>query len=194
MCKDLVAARDESSDALMKQVAETAKSGGVVYSGYSAKALSDPKIDINSNMRQWTYQFCNEFGFFATPNTQQPLRTKYIEFDFWVDYCNRVFGKEMQAQTDWTNKHYGGLDIEGDNIFFLNGSEDPWQFAAMRELKHPNTTQKTMNSAYIQCDTCAHCVDFSTPVEGQAQSLTDAQNAVADQVAIWLSDSKANRE
>ena len=100
----------------------------------------------------------------------------------------------MPAHAEETNKHYGGLDITGDNIFFLNGSEDPWQYAAMREVAHPDTTQATMSSAYINCDSCAHCVDFHTPEDDQPQSLTDAQTAVADTVAVWLADARAKRE
>lgn len=117
-----------------------------------------------------------------------------MNLPFWPDYCNRIFGEEIRTKTEQTNKLYGGLDIRGDNIFFLNGSEDPWQYAAMRQLRHPDTTQSTMNVEYIQCDTCAHCVDFHTPVEGQPQALTDAQNAVADQVAVWLNEAQTKRE
>jgi len=32
----------------------------------------------------------------------------------------------MDATTDKTNETYRGLDITGDDIFFLNGAEDPW--------------------------------------------------------------------
>ena len=64
----------------------------------------------------------------------------------------------------------------------------------MREVKHPKTSQKNMNSAYIKCDSCAHCVDFRTPTPDQAQSLTDAQNAVADEVAKWLSEAEEKRQ
>ena len=116
------------------------------------------------------------------------MRSQVISFDFWPDYCQRIFGIPMDASTDKTNKIYGGLDITGDNIFFLNGSEDPWQYAAMREIQHPDTTQKNMTAQYIECDSCAHCVDLHTPQEGQAQSLTDAQNAVAAKVSEWLTE------
>jgi len=64
----------------------------------------------------------------------------------------------------------------------------------MREIKHPNGTQSTMSVNYINCDECAHCVDFHTPAEGQAQSLTDAQDAVAQTVNGWLTASRAKRE
>ena len=58
----------------------------------------------------------------------------------------------------------------------------------------PNTTQKTMQVAYINCDTCAHCVDFHTPTDDQPEALTVAQKAVAEAVAGWLDEAKAKRE
>lgn len=102
--------------------------------------------------------------------------------------------KKLANQKSKVNEHYGGLDITGDNIFFLNGSEDPWQYAAMRELKYPKTTQKTMEAVYIECDTCGHCVDMHTPQEGQPQALTDAQHKVADTVARWLKEAQEPKE
>ena len=77
------------------------------------------------------------------------MRSWAMKYDFWPDYCNRIFGKEIETKTKQTNKLYGGLNIRGDNIFFLNGSEDPWQYAAMRQLRDPETTQSTMSVQYI---------------------------------------------
>lgn len=37
---------------------------GLAYDQYDAVSLQDTKIDINKNLRQWTYQYCTEFGFF----------------------------------------------------------------------------------------------------------------------------------
>ena len=116
------------------------------------------------------------------------MRSQALTLDYWPELCKRVFGREIKTKAGKTNAHYGGLDIKGDNIFFLNGSEDPWQYAAMRQLEHPETTQKNMHVQYIQCDSCAHCGDFATPQEGQPQALTNAQNAVADQVGKWLTE------
>ena len=54
MCESLVAA-NRDKDALMKAVAKLATDGGVKYDGYDAKALSNTKIDTNSNLRQWSW-------------------------------------------------------------------------------------------------------------------------------------------
>ena len=48
----------------MQAVADLAANSGVKYEDYDAVVLSNTKIDINTSSRQWTYQYCNEFGFF----------------------------------------------------------------------------------------------------------------------------------
>ena len=186
MCDTLEAAYNTDDATLLQTVATLASGYGIDYYQYDAVTLADTTIDINKNLRQWTYQYCNEFGFFQTPNSVEAMRSEVLEINFWPDYCTRIFGTKFQTETDRTNAIYGGLDITGDNIYFLNGQEDPWQYAGMREIRHPTTTQKNMQASYIECDTCAHCVDFHTPTDDQPQALTDAQNAVAAQVALWL--------
>lgn len=125
---------------LMQAIAELATEYGVTYADYDAATLAKVSVNTATSGRQWTFQYCNEFGFFQTPNEERPMRSETLDMDFWTDYCERIFGRKMQADTDGTNNRYGGLNIRGDNIFFLNGSEDPWQFAAMTKLRHPYTT------------------------------------------------------
>jgi hypothetical protein len=56
------------------------------------------------------------------------LRSDEIDLAFWQDYCKRIFGKPMETRPHMkkTNLFYGGMKIHGTNIFFSNGSEDPW--------------------------------------------------------------------
>ena len=84
----------------MSYIAYIASSGGITYDQYDAVALQDTTIDINKNMRQWSYQYCSEFGFYQTPNTVEPMRSDVISFDFWPEYCSRIFGVPMEATTD----------------------------------------------------------------------------------------------
>ena len=51
-----------------------------------------------------------------------------------------------------------------------------------------------MDTHYINCDSCAHCVDFHTPKDDQPEALTKAQADVAAKVATWLDDAKKARE
>ena len=64
----------------METVAALGKKGGISYDQYDSFALGDTTIDINKNLRQWTYQYCNEFGFYQTPNTVDPMRSDAIDF------------------------------------------------------------------------------------------------------------------
>lgn len=66
------------------------------------------------------------------------MRSSYIGPQFWLDYCKRVFGETYTApDIAGTNKLFGGLDINATNIFFINASEDPWQWASMRTIHDP---------------------------------------------------------
>jgi hypothetical protein len=126
-------------------------------------------------------------------NEYTGMRSQTLHLDFWPDYCKRVFGHDLPKNTaDKTNQHYGGLDIRGTNIFFANAEEDPWQWAGMRELKD-DFRQKGMDAEMINCEDCAHCVDFHTPTDHQPQALTDVQEKIADTVARWIDEAKATR-
>ena len=131
----------ESIDTLMAAVVQFGNNAGVTYDGYWHKNLQDTTININDPGRQWTYEYCTQFAFFQTPNDVFPMRSEELGLPFWSYYCKAIFGDDIgEPAVDQVNKLYGGLDIMGDNIFFLNGSEDPWQYAAMTEIKQSQTT------------------------------------------------------
>lgn len=68
------------------------------------------------------------------------MRSRELDMDFWEHYCKEIYGDEMyDPAVNEMNAFFGGLDIRGENIYFMNGSEDPWQHAAMTQLKHPDT-------------------------------------------------------
>ena len=114
------------------------------------------------------------------------MRSSEIALPFWSDYCKRIFGEELPADPSvWTNHHYGGLNIKGENIFFANSSEDPWQWASMLEIQDP-TEQAKMQVGYADCDACGHCSDLHIPTDTQAASLTQLQAEIADVVASWI--------
>lgn len=160
---------DDHSDSITDLMATVAKFGadaGVTYDLYWRVALQSTEIDTSKAYRQWTYEYCTQFGFFQTPNHLYPMRSIALDMDFWYDYCKAIFGDLLpEPAVDEINRFYGGLDIKGENIYFINGSEDPWQFAGMTSLKHPWTSQRNMKAAYVECETCGHCVDFHTPTD-----------------------------
>ena len=100
---------------------------------------------------------------------------------------------ETRPHIKKTNLFYGGMKIHGTNIFFSNGSEDPWQFASVLKLS-ADGKQKGMKTGYIECEDCGHCMDFQTPTESQPKQLTKVQNDIAAEVARWLKAAKDKRQ
>ena len=60
----------------------------------SISFLSDVKMDPANNARPWTYQTCNEFGYFQTTNSRnQPFFhwTPWLNLTFYMDICREAF-------------------------------------------------------------------------------------------------------
>lgn len=62
MC-ELLESDDFNQDPLAG-LAKYAEESGVRVSDYDAESLKNTTFDINKNIRQWTYQYCTEFGWF----------------------------------------------------------------------------------------------------------------------------------
>lgn len=60
---------------------------GLSVAQYDAMALQNTTYDISLNLRQWTYQYCTEFGWYQVPNSEYPLRSPSLNLTFWHDYC-----------------------------------------------------------------------------------------------------------
>lgn len=111
-------------------------------------------------MRQWTYQYCSEFGWFPQPNMIYPQRSLSLNKDYWINYCKRVFNLHMPPpNVEYAHSYYGDNQMQADNIFFVNSSDDPWQYAAMRYLPDPDN-QRNLRTHYINCVDCSHMSDM----------------------------------
>ena len=130
------------------------------------------------NIRQWTWQYCTEFGWFQSPNPVYPMRSQALKADFWLDYCQRIFSKDiLPPAVNATNNLFGGLDITGSNIVFATASEDPWQYAGMIKIHNPDK-QKNMLAVHINCTDCGHCIDLHTPSPNDPLELTQAVQTI----------------
>ena len=62
MCATIMS--DEWAADPMTALGKYAVSKGVSVDEYDASFLGNTTFDINKNIRQWTYQYCTEFGWF----------------------------------------------------------------------------------------------------------------------------------
>lgn len=86
------------------------------------------------------------------------------------------------SATTWDQ---GGVDIGVENIFFANGTEDPWKWATrMGSNKALNQIAHTS-----ECDNCGHCVELYTPSDDDPEALKETRQMVLD----WVDDLFASR-
>ena len=138
---------------------------------------------------------CTEFGWFQVPNPDHPMRSKFVGPQYWSPLCEAVFGKEYASEpaVQFYNDLYGGLNITGENIVFVNAIEDPWQYAGMRQIANP-AKQSAMEAVLINCNNCAHCVDLKTPSGADAPTLINARKKIKSLVTQWLTPTKEELE
>lgn len=90
---------------------------------YLAAIQKDP----SNNMRPWTYQTCNEFGYYQTADSPtQPFHpwASSLDMDFYRALCYEGFdGWTADPQTEWMNEVYGGIGIDGTDIIFPAGKK-----------------------------------------------------------------------
>jgi len=64
LCEMLMGNSTKTMDEQMTEVYNLGVGKGVSYNQYYRVALQNTTIDVNNNMRQWTWQYCTEFGYF----------------------------------------------------------------------------------------------------------------------------------
>jgi hypothetical protein len=84
-------------------------------------------------MRQWTYQFCTEFGWFQIPSVVKPehhMRSEMLNETYWWGLCSALFGPDVHTIRSKNVKTIGKEAVHG-NILYVNSIEDPWLGASI---------------------------------------------------------------
>merc|ERR1711974_504500 len=66
-----------------------------------------------------------------------------------------AFGSNVWPNTNLTNSIYGGANIQATSTYFLDSSQDPWQWASVTDA--PNKYDKYQ---MVVCSDCGHCSDL----------------------------------
>lgn len=72
--------------------------------------LANSTLESADGARQWTYQTCNQFGYYQTTDyVNQPFNSwKLLDLNFYNRLCEGAFsGWTLSPEIDWTNDNYG---------------------------------------------------------------------------------------
>lgn len=74
--------------------------------------VGNTTVDSTKATRQWSWQFCTEFGFFQMPNNLYPMRSPVLDHDYWITYCKRAFSLGIAPPAiDYAHSYYGDTSM-----------------------------------------------------------------------------------
>mmetsp|Transcript_17553 Transcript_17553/g.22773 ORF Transcript_17553/g.22773 Transcript_17553/m.22773 type:complete len:572 (-) Transcript_17553:64-1779(-) len=156
------------------------------------KEMTNITFDGQKAGRQWTYQTCNEFGYFQTATSpHQPFNafSPYLDINSFIFLCGEAFDLKLPPGIEWTNFYYGGTDIDEENILFVNGNIDPWHALGL----YSEDQNEDTDILYI--DGTAHCADMHASASGDPENLIKARKEISEKVNIWVnSESSSNNK
>ena len=87
--------------------------------------LTDTSPDSDMvDARSWTWQTCNEYGWFQTASGR--LRSSFVNLSYSERVCQTLFDGTGLANQSSVRIRYGGVNPKTTNIVFVNGGVDPW--------------------------------------------------------------------
>lgn len=139
---------------------------------------------------QWTYQTCNEFGFYQTSDDKQRIFGDRFPLVFFVKQCTDFYGRDFDADylfnsINKTNKFYLGLKPNTTNVLYVHGSIDPWHALGLTESDDPK-----LPTIYIEGT--AHCANMYEPKDSDLPQLKQAREKIREFLHVLISDDSAN--
>jgi serine protease 16 len=131
------------------------------------------RFAADADSRAWTWQTCNEYGWFQTASGE--LRSSYLNLSYYVRVCNVLFnGTGLPNQAELARR-FGGLNPRTSNIVFVNGAVDPWSTLSIENEE--NITEHRKWSVRIYSG--SHCSELSV-VPGEPEETTKKREFVLD--------------
>ena len=171
--------RDEFCSALLAgdPLQAYAKEGKAMFKWFGTNTVEDSFQGCESTKtsdytkgvgaRQWLWQSCTEFGYFQVANSDpaRSVRSNLITLDFHYQMCDQLFGLDKPVDTDKNNKEFflplfkPAQQAGASQIFFTNGSTDPWQYLSITKERKNNVNPLF---SYLTLDGGSHCSDLGS--------------------------------
>jgi len=158
------------------------------YQVLSNSALDADGDGLGNAGRTWTWQTCNEFGYFQTATSVFGKATMYTRGAssraMWEQMCEQVFGVEaasVSARIARTNVYYGAKDPKDvRQVFFTNGALDAWSLLGVTEYPRNN------REVYAEVAPLgSHCVGLYAPMEGEVPGATAIRTRALQLFRRW---------
>jgi len=155
------------------------------------RQLGDAKLpaDGSGNAgRTWTWQTCNEFGYFQTADAKLSTPNFYTRGAsnpaMWQQVCSNIFGineASIGARIARTNDYYGGnTRYEGSHVLFSNGALDAWSLLSV--TSYPKNNRSVYTKVAPQG---SHCVGLYSPHEEELPGATEVRNLAFQLFQTW---------
>jgi pimeloyl-ACP methyl ester carboxylesterase len=148
-------------------------------------AMNEDISSENSNMRQWFYQSCTEYGYWqnAYHDKSISVRSALINPAYHKHICQRLFGLDISGNEDAINKTYYEplLDPKmASNIFFTNGSTDPWLNLSIAKENKNVLNDRT---PVMTIEGASHCNDLQMTADPE---ISKAREKFVELASEWI--------
>ena len=165
-------------------------SWGISPMNFVAQGATDlnPNSYVNGfGMRQWFYQSCTEYGYWqnAFHDPAESSRSSRIDSSYHNKLCSRLYGITKPVNEGIINKGFYSplLDHSTSNIFYTNGSTDPWSnlsiMTSLGNAGNPHTESFVIENS-------AHCDDLRRPSATDSIPLKHSRSRFIHLAKEWI--------
>lgn len=193
ICDSLLNGGDSSETSMDKlvRVAGLQNSGDCVTTDWGSQiSMLQTLAATAGGTRSWLYQTCNEFGFYQTCESESscPYAKGFHPLNQDLEMCQRVFNIDadtVSSNVESSNEFYGGWEIKGSRILFVNGNVDPWSTLAITD-NNPEVPEPTECLPAFWVDKASHHFWTHEVLETDEDKVNEGRERVWKQVTQWL--------
>lgn len=153
---------------------------------YEIKNCASPVINYTMACRQWSWQYCTEYGYFQTPSHNHRTRSTAIDVEYFRNTCRRVFNNKISGIPDTEKFNKEWANFSGKNILLVTQSDDPWKWAGLQEITDKEK-QKDLRLLHVKCTDCGHCSDLRGGITAKdTTNLKIAKLQAMHIISDWL--------
>jgi hypothetical protein len=150
--------------------------------------LRAPDTSDNFAGNEWFYQVCTEVGFYqiANPDRAHSILSDLTTEDYWAAQCQQYVGTAPAIDATRAELVQPLLDGDVSNVFFVNGSLDPWS-----SLSFTGGDGVPAGLSTFVVATGSHCEDLDNLQQNSVLGVFEAHQQVYDAMTSWLAPAPA---